>query len=323
MKFWMAARLLAPTAMVVAAVPAAWAQDDLISNGTYEVDGGGYQITVRREGTNVVVLEPNKRSVYERQPDGTWHFRNEVNGILYGLRRVDAATIEAFKPDQPNAPPTRLSRQGGAPAVMSTEVPPSVAAENPASVGEVAKAYQQRAAADPDNAQTWTACAAAAHKRFTANAGEADAFGAQMASLLKLIIVDASRTPCPDAISQTVWDAGKSPPAAALAPAAPRLTAAQAAADAAAAKAAAEAAAEAERVRQLNLLADQRAKALEAERQRQVAEHAKAVAEAEARQAQYQRDRAAFEEAQAKADAAAEAYRRQIEDYERTYGRRP
>lgn len=317
MKFHIAAFMLAPLATATLACPAAHAQapTDQVSEGTYQIDGGGYQITVRPDGSDLVVVEPNKESRYQRQSDGTWHFRNPVNGILYGLRRIDAATIEAFKPDQSSNVPTRLSRIGGAPRVVATPLPPSVAAQDPASVGDLARTYQQRAQADPNNAQTWSACAAAAHKRFLANPGEADAYGAQMASLLKTIIVDAAQSPCPDAIPQTVWNAGKAPDGAGA-----EATAAPSPQDAAAVQAAA---AEAERVRQLNELADQRARALEAERQRQIAEHAKAVAEADARQAQFERDRQAYEAAKAASDAAADAYCRQIEEYERAYGRKP
>lgn len=322
MKTWLAATLLAVPALAAATAAHAQAPTDQVSEGTYQIDGGGYQITVRPEGTELVVVEPNKESRYRRQPDGTWHFRNPTNNTLYGLRRIDPATIEAFKPDQPGNVPTRLARIGGAPAVVATPVPPSVAAQNPASVGELARSYQQRAQSDPDNAQTWSACAAAAHKRFLANPAEADAYGAQMASLLKVIITDPSHSPCPDAIPEPVWAAGKPAATAEAAPAtsaptpAPQLSAAEAASAEAAA-------AEAERIRRINELADQRARALEAERQRQLAEHAKAVAEAEARQAQFDRDRKAYEDAKAAADAATEAYRRQIEDYERTYGRKP
>lgn len=310
----LAALLLAPTAFV--ATPAALAQIAAVSDGTYQIDGGGYQITVERQGSDLVVVEPNKRSTYTRQSDGSWHFRNPVNGILYGIRFIDAATIEAFKPDQPNNVPTRLSRIGGAPAVRSAELPPSAAAADPASVGDIALKYRQQALSDPDNAQVWTACAAAALKRHTANPGEADAYGGQMATVLKTIIVDPGASPCPDAIPEPVWAAGKRPPDA-PAPRAPT------AAEARAAEQARLAAEEAARVAEINRLADQRAKAIEAERQRQLAEHARATAEAEAAKAQFDRDRQAYEQAKAQADAAAAAYRRQIEDYERTYGKKP
>ena len=311
----LAALLLAPLA-TAALAPVALAQPAEVSEGTYQIDSGGYQITVERQGADLVVVEPNKRSVYARQSDGSWHFRNPVNGILYGIRRIDAATIEAFKPDQPNNLPTRLSRIGGAPAVRAAELPPSAAANDPASVGDVALKYRQQALSDPDNAQLWTACAAAALKRHTANAGEADAYGAQMATVLKTIIVDPGASPCPDAIPEPVWAAGQRPPEAP----APRAPTAQELRDAEQARLAAE---EAARVAEINRLADQRAKALEAERQRQLAEHAKAVAEADAAKAQFERDRQSYEQAKAQADAAAEAYRRQIEDYERTYGKKP
>lgn len=314
------AMLLATTATAAAVlgVPAAQAQAPAsINEGTYQIAGGGYQISVERDGDAIVVVEPNKRSRYTPQPDGTFHFTNPTNGVLYGLRRIDAATIEAFKPDRPDAPPTRLARLGGAPAVVSTPLPPSLAANEPASVGDVALKYRQQALSDPDNAQTWTACAAAAHKRHLANPGEADAFGAQMATVLKQIAVDPAHSPCPDAIPEALWAGGKAPAATTVAaePAAPALTPAEL-------KAQAERA-EQERLRQLNAQADARARAQVEDLRRQQAEYQRKLVETQAAQAQYERDRQAYEANKAQADADAAEYRRRVEEYERSYGRRP
>ena len=167
----------------------------------------------------MIVVEPNKRSEYRREPDGSYHFRNPTNGILYGIRVVDNQTIEAFKPDQPGNTPTRLARLGGAPAALEVPQaapPPPVATARPTSPQmATAKKYQQLSVSDPDNTQAWTACAAAALKSATSTGAEADAYAVQTAEMLQLIIVNEKESPCSDAISDNAWQAALSRTAAA------------------------------------------------------------------------------------------------------------
>lgn len=162
------------------------------NDGVYAIDGGGYSINVKGEGDRLIVVEPNKRSEYVRQPDGTYHFWNPNTQTTYGLRVVNATTIEAFRPGS-GAPGTRLGRTGGPGA-------PSVGPDR-----AVAERYAALSRSDPDDAQTWTACAAAAMKRSVSGRDEADAYGTQVAEMLKLILVDPSRSPCPDAIPAALW----------------------------------------------------------------------------------------------------------------------
>lgn len=163
------------------------------NDGVYAMDGGGYSISVSGEGDRLVVVEPNKRSAYVRQADGTYHFFNPNTGTTYGLRVVDATTIEAFQPLRPDRAPTRLGRIGG---------------PGPLTVGPdraIAEKYAALSRSDPDDAQTWTACAAAAMKRSVATKAEADAYGGQVGEMLKTILVDPSRSPCEDAIPSSLW----------------------------------------------------------------------------------------------------------------------
>lgn len=198
-------RLLRKGVLIASAVAIGWAapllaQQPPFSDGTYVLEGGSYSITVQREGDTLVVVEPNKRSVYKRQGDGSYHFYNPNTDATYGIRVVDEQTIEAFKPFQDGNSPTRLVRSGGrpsAPAVAAAKPPVNTAAE-------LAERYKERSLSDPENAQAWTACAAAALKRSQATAAEADAYGARMAEVLRLILVDPSKSPCEDAIPASV-----------------------------------------------------------------------------------------------------------------------
>lgn len=163
------------------------------NDGVYAIDGGGYSISVVGEGERLVVVEPNKRSEYVRQPDGTYHFFNPNTGATFGLRVVDATMIEAFQPLRPERAPTSLSRVGG-------PGPPAVGPDR-----AVAEKYAALSKTDPDDAQTWTACAAAAMKRSVATRDEADAYGEQVAEMLKTILVDPTRSPCEDALPSSLW----------------------------------------------------------------------------------------------------------------------
>lgn len=160
--------------------------------GTYVIDGGGYSIDVRMDGGTLVVVEPNKTSPYEKQADGSYQFTNPNNGITYGIRVIDDRTIEAFKPGTDN-PPTRLSLLGSPGGGTSADVADSERWE------KLAGEYSERIGSDPSNAQAFSACAAVAMKRSVSSKDEADAYSAQMASMLHQL--DASSNPCPEVIT--------------------------------------------------------------------------------------------------------------------------
>jgi hypothetical protein len=192
-------RGLAATATVLLFVllaPLAHAQSDASATGTYMVEGGSYIVELRQDGDTLVVVEPNKQSPYARQADGSYTFYNPNTETNYGIRILDANTIEAFKPDHPESEPTRLVRIGGG----------SVASDDGDAVGSadtdryeaMAEHYQQLAQDDPANIQAWTACSAVALKRSASNPAEADAYATQMAGMLQQM--DVATSPCPDAM---------------------------------------------------------------------------------------------------------------------------
>jgi hypothetical protein len=160
--------------------------------GTYVVDDGGYSIEVKMDGDALVVVEPNKTSPYEKQADGSYQFTNPNNGITYGIRVIDDRTIEAFKPGSDN-PPTRLTLLNSPGGGTSADVADSEKWE------KLAGEYSDRIGSDASNAQAYSACAAVALKRSVSSQEDADAYSAQMASMLHLM--DASSNPCPEVIS--------------------------------------------------------------------------------------------------------------------------
>jgi len=162
--------------------------------GTYVIAGGGYSIDMTMDGDTLVVVEPNKTSPYGKQADGSYHFTNPNNGITYGIRVIDDATIEAFKPGSDN-PPTRLTRLGGGGEATTADI------ADADKYSALAERYNQLAESDPANIQVHVACSAVALKRSVASREEADAYAAQMVGMLRQL--DASANPCPDVI--TSW----------------------------------------------------------------------------------------------------------------------
>lgn len=279
-----------------------------VSDGTYVLEGGSYSIEVVQDGDNLVVVEPNKRSPYSRQADGSFHFYNPNTDTVYGIRVIDNQTIEAFKPFQAGNVPTRLVRLGGALAQPPASEPATAGND----AGAIADRYQKLAQSDPDNVQAWTACAAAAKKRELATNAEADAYAAQMAEVLKLILVDSSRSPCEDAIPASAWS--------------PR-SASESPIDEAASAVAEAARAEEEAAKRRQQEADARWQKLQAETQQRIAEQraAREAYETGVRQAAEARQRfdeemARHQEEVARAEAQKAEYQRQMEEYRRQTG---
>lgn len=190
------------------------------------------------------------------------------------------------------------------------------------SVTDLARTYQDKAQADPDHAQAWTACAAAATKR-SASPAEADDYAVQMAKVLKLIVADPSRSPCEDAIPPALWAAaGGAKPTARVAKPAPVAVAKPVPpAEAERLRLQEEAvkadAAERERVTEFNRQAAARAKAdtdkILADKQAGL----RAREDYQAAQAQYQTDKARSDAAL----AAQAEYDRQMREYRAKYGK--
>lgn len=179
--------------LCLAGATAAMAQQAGSASGTYMVEGGSYMIELRQDGDTLVVVEPNKESPYARQADGSYTFYNPGTDTTYGIRILDANTIEAFKPEYPDNPATRLVRMGGGAAGVGDAAPADADR-----YGELAEHYAGLIESDPANVQSWTACAAVAMKRSTANPSESDAYAAQMAGMLQQM--DATASPCPELI---------------------------------------------------------------------------------------------------------------------------
>lgn len=175
---------------------AASAQPGAFTPGSYVTPDGFYTIQVQADGTNLTIVEPNRTSAYAPAGVGVYHFTHP-NGTTYGIRVVDARTLESFKPGS-GAAPTRLSlREQPEPGVIGTDESERYLA--------LALQYQQRAEADSDNAHVWTACAAAAMTRSTLMEAGYREYTTQLVQMLKPIMTSPAQTPCEDAIPDALW----------------------------------------------------------------------------------------------------------------------
>jgi hypothetical protein len=170
------------------------------TNGTYGITDGSYSIQVEQSGDALTIVEPNKTSTYARQADGTYHFYNENTDATYGLRVVDADTIEAFKPFVEGNMPTQLD-------LISAATAAAIEADDGDSdgIGSIAEKYEAMALSDSSNAHVWSACAAAAYARSTSNEAEFGEYVGLVVQMLKPIMAEAGGTPCADAIPDNLW----------------------------------------------------------------------------------------------------------------------
>ncbi|HEY4530422.1 MAG TPA: hypothetical protein VIG97_08885 [Luteimonas sp.] len=162
--------------------------------GTFVLDDGSYSITVEEDGVNLVVVEPNKRSVYTPDGSGDYVFHNANTGSDFYLRVIDASTLEAGRVG--GGPPSILRKVDVVGAMAAVEA-------NDAQIA-VAERYAALAESDPDNAQAWTMCSAVAFKRAMGEGGDFAQYARQTAQVLQLILTSPGN-PCADAIPAQYW----------------------------------------------------------------------------------------------------------------------
>jgi hypothetical protein len=164
-------------------------------SGTFVLDDGSYSITVEEEGANLVVVEPNKRSVYTPAGDGLYQFHNDNTGSDFYLRVLDDDTLEAGRVPQTGSPSV-LKRLDASAAMAAVEENDELTA--------LAERYASLAQSDAGNAQAWSMCSAVAFKRAMGEGDESAQYAQQMAQVLQMILVGTDN-PCPDAILPQYW----------------------------------------------------------------------------------------------------------------------
>ena len=168
----------------------AWAVE-----GTFVLDDGSYSITVEEADGNLVVVEPNKRSVYTPDGRGRYTFHNDNTGSDFYLSVLDDNTLEAG----------RIPQSGSPSILREVDVAGAMAAlESNDEYGAIAERYASLAESDPANAQAWSFCAAVAFKRAMSSNAEFGAYASQTAQVMQQILVGTGN-PCPDAIPAQYW----------------------------------------------------------------------------------------------------------------------
>ena len=161
--------------------------------GTFVLQDGSYSITVEEEGANLVVVEPNKRSVYTPDGNGGYVFHNANTGSNFYLKALGNDALEAGRVGTDS--PWILKRVDTAGAMAALEENDELTA--------IAERYAERAQGEPE-VQAWAMCAAVAFKRAMGEGDESALFAQQTAQVLQSILV-GSANPCPDAILPQYW----------------------------------------------------------------------------------------------------------------------
>jgi hypothetical protein len=167
------------------------------------MDGGSYTIAVEVGENELVVVEPNKRSVYRRVgATKEYRFFNANTGSTFALTVVDDRTLRASRVPETIAP--NILRLVGASTALA-------AASETDRFKAIAERYRLLAEGDTDNTQVWTFCAAAAMGWAMRPEAEAAAYAWRAAQQVKPIAVDPARTPCPDVIPPALWASASAP----------------------------------------------------------------------------------------------------------------
>jgi len=167
-----------------------------LSDGNYVTSDGFYTITLEFKKDSLVVIEPNRRSVYKKIAEKEFSFIHPQNGIDYRIQILDSNKIATFKPAT-RASQTILGFVGKKEELIE---------EDNIQYLEIASKYLQKAQEEPDNVQVWSFCSGVASARATYNNDGFRNYAVQAIKNLKLIIVDKSKCPCEDAIPKDLWD---------------------------------------------------------------------------------------------------------------------
>ncbi|HWA34562.1 MAG TPA: hypothetical protein VG737_10555 [Cyclobacteriaceae bacterium] len=172
-------------------VSASFAQIEAPS-GPYTSDDGRYTVTIKFEGGNLTVVEPNKTSVYTPAGEDVYEFTNPVNGKHYKIQVEDKRTLAAFG----STGKTKFYYTGNA-VVNSPEAIQFYK--------EIADRYEAKMKSDARDAQLWSFCSAAATQRWRLNDQGFEAYAKETIASMRLILEDQSKCPCADAIPPVLW----------------------------------------------------------------------------------------------------------------------
>lgn len=170
-----------------------------LTSGQYTTADGYYTITINFEGNSLTVIEPNRTSVYKKVADNIFSFIHPNTNVDYRIEVMDPQTIQTFKPGVSNSRYTIRLSSG------------STGADNEQykTYAAMAERYKAKMASDKKDAQLWAFCAAAAYARSSMNEEGFKEYATQVASSIKLIIINKAKCPCEDAIPVAIWNSAK------------------------------------------------------------------------------------------------------------------
>ena len=159
------------------------------TNGTYVLEDGSYTVNVEFGNRTLTTIEPNRRATYIEVSPGVYDYINtNYNNRRYRMTVIDDRTIEASKPDM-DSPPTRL--------VLAKAPDLSKAVQSNAEWNTIAQKYMALTSSDPDNIQSWTACANAALGRSHLTQAAADSMVRDNIAILRDTF-GINTSPCPE-----------------------------------------------------------------------------------------------------------------------------
>lgn len=162
-------------------------------SGPYTSSDGMYTVNMEFKNNTLVIIEPNKTSVYVLTGDNMYEYINPDNGKHYKMQVGDETTLIAFG----STGSTNFYFSGGLSKAASKE--------QFAFYQKVAEEYKNKMKEDPDDAQMWALCAAAATNRASLNDEGFEEYARATILSLRQIVTDQRTCPCPRAIPPALW----------------------------------------------------------------------------------------------------------------------
>jgi hypothetical protein len=163
------------------------------TSGPYTSEDGMYTVNMEFSNDTLYVVEPNKKSAYSKIAENKFAYTNPNNGKKYELQVADANTLIAFG----STGQTKFWWSG---SITKAATPAQFEYYQ-----KVAEEYKEKMTSDPNDAQLWSLCAAAAINRATLNKEGFETYARTAILSIRQLVEDQRRCPCPKAIPPTLW----------------------------------------------------------------------------------------------------------------------
>lgn len=169
-----------------------------LTKGTFSMEGGNYTLEAELKDGKLIVYEPNRTTPYTLMEGNKYSYWHEKFQKTYYVEIIDPNTLHFTSS---NVVGTTVLRRVGVAAAQIDEAKHDRYME----IAEKYRALAENKTDGDPEVQAYTFCAASALAGAMKTEKEYHDYALQVATSLKLIIVNPAKNPCSDAIPDSVW----------------------------------------------------------------------------------------------------------------------